>query len=120
MPVRTSCCVLLLTLFVAPPALGANPQDGITLRVARGTTPAVVSLTWSAASEPYTVYRSTGGAPDASPANALTTTSQLSWNDIPPAGTVLFYRVTATPFWKRDITTAPLDPQSSAIIANLN
>jgi len=98
----------------------ADPQDGLTIRVARGTNPANVSLSWTAgAAGPYTIYRSTGGAPDSNPANAVGTTSLLAWADAPPAGSVFFYRVNALPAWKRDVTDAPPDPQSSSIIANL-
>jgi len=103
------------------PARAIDPNDGLNLRVAEGTGPSSVALTWTiGAAGPYTIYRSTGGSPDASPANVLGTTGQLSFADIPPPGSVFFYRVTAAPFWKRDVTAAPVDPQSGAIIANLS
>ena len=43
----------------------------------------------------------------------------MTWTDTPPAGSIFFYRVNAIPFWKRDVSGAPVDSQSSAIIANL-
>jgi len=61
----------------------------------------------------------------ADPQDALTiqvavgTTDLSTWTDTPPAGSTVFYRVTAPPVWKRDVTSAPVDPQSSSIIANL-
>jgi serine/threonine-protein kinase len=102
------------------PARAIDPDDGLSLRVAEGTGPSSVSLMWTiGAAGPYTVYRSTSGSPDASAAHALGTTEQLSFSDNPPPGGVFFYRVTAAPFWKRDVTEAAVDPQSGAIIANL-
>ena len=118
---RTTCGIfLLLAALAAPPAAAFDPQDGLTLHVNPGTISGDVSLTWTAgAAAPYTIYRQTNGAPDSNPANALGTTNLSSWTDSPPAGAVFFYRVTAMPVWKRDVTTAPLDAQSTAIIANL-
>jgi hypothetical protein len=111
---------LLPILLAAAPLPAGDPQDGLTLRVAVGTIPVDVSLSWTAgAAGPYTVYRSTAGAPESSPANLVGTTSSSTWTDTPPAGSIYFYRVTAQPVWKRDVTGAPVDPQSSAIISNL-
>jgi serine/threonine-protein kinase len=116
----TEPVVVLLIALAATPSSAADPQDGLTLHVARGTIPVDVSLTWTAgAAGPYTVYRATSGAPDSSPSNAVGTTDLMTWTDTPPAGSVFFYRVTAMPFWKRDVAAAPVDPQSGAIIANL-
>ena len=98
----------------------AEVQDGLTLHVVRGTSSSQVALTWTAgAAPPYTIYRAPGGAPESSPSNIVGTTNLTSWTDTPPAGGVFFYRVAALPVWKRDVTSAPVDPQSSAIIANL-
>ena len=100
--------------------MAAEPQDGITLRVGRGTNLVDVSLTWTVgAAGPYTVFRHSSGPPESSPGNAVGTTSLLTWTDTPPAGSVFFYRVTALSAWKHDVSQAPVDPQSSAIIANL-
>ena len=110
--------VFLLT--VATHALAVNPQDGVTLSVNKGPSAGQVALTWTAgAGAPYAVYRSTSAPPDAAPANALGTTSALAFGDVPLPAAVVFYRVNAIPFWNRDIATAPVDPGSSAIIANL-
>ena len=117
MTIRT---FLLLSVLAATPSAAVDPKDGLTLHVDRGTLPGAVSLSWTAGpAPPYTVYRQSSGAPDSSPDNALGTTSLLSWTDTPPAGDRFFYRVTAMPFWKRDISTAPLDAQSGAIIGDL-
>jgi hypothetical protein len=120
--VRASLAVLAAsTLLFSLPVRAIDPNDGLRLTVAEGTGPSSVALTWTiGAAGPYTVFRSTGGSPDASAANAVGATEQLSFADIPPPGSVFFYRVTAAPFWKRDVTAAPVDPQSAAIIANLN
>ena len=102
------------------PSLAAEQQDGITLRVAPGTIPVDVALSWTiGAAGPYTIYRQTSGAPESNPSNAVGTTDLMSWTDTPPAGNRFFYRVTALPSWKRDVSQAPVDPQSGAIIANL-
>ncbi|HEX4825328.1 MAG TPA: hypothetical protein VFV19_13570 [Candidatus Polarisedimenticolaceae bacterium] len=109
--------------FAIAAALSASAEvkDGLTLRVAHGTNSADVALSWTAgAAGPYTIYRSTAGSPEASPANARGTTDSSTWTDTPPAGSVFFYRVTAAPFWKRDVSQATVDPQSATIIANLN
>lgn len=100
--------------------LSSAAEDGLTLRVSRGTNSGQAVLTWtSGAAAPWTVYRAASGAPESSPSNILGTTSSSSWTDTPPAGGVFFYRVTAQPVWKRDVTSAPVDPQSGTIIANL-
>jgi hypothetical protein len=112
--------LVLSLLLGAAGSAAAEVQDGLTLRVAPGTNSDAVALSWSGgAAGPYTVYRATGGAPESSSSNALGTTSLSSWTDTPPPGRLFFYRVTAQPFWDDDITQAPLDPQSGAIIANL-
>ena len=112
--------LILAPLLAAAVPAAAEVQDGLTLRVDRGTPSGTVALSWTAgAAAPYTVYRSGSGAPESTAGNALGTTSGSSWSDTPPPGNVLFYRVTAQPFWKRDVTNAPVDPQSSTIIANL-
>ncbi len=103
---------------VPAPALGAS--DGIVLSVGRGAIPGEVVLTWSGAPPgPYTVYRSTKFAPNAGVSNALGTTTVTSWTDDPPAGSLSLYEVTVAPFWTRDISNEPVDPQSSTILANL-
>jgi len=112
--------LVLSSLLVATLSSAAEVQDGLTLHVGRGTNPGQVALTWTAgAAAPYTVYRATAGVPESSPSNVVGTTSLSSWTDTPPPGGVFFYRVTAQPVWKRDITSAPTDPQSSTIISNL-
>jgi serine/threonine-protein kinase len=112
---------LAVALFLGAAASApAEVQDGLTLHVDPGTISASVALSWTAgAAAPYTIYRSTGGAPEASAANALGTTNLATWSDTPPAGAVFFYRVTAQPVWKRDISQAAVDAQSGSIIANL-
>jgi serine/threonine-protein kinase len=108
------------TVAAMEPSPAMDPQDGITLTVAPGPGAGQVSLSWTAGpGGPYTIYRSTSGPPDDDSVNALGTTSALSWTDTPPAGPILYYRVSPAPFWTRDISTAPVDPQSSAIIAGL-
>ncbi len=112
--------VAIIIFLGATVSAAAEIQDGLTLRVDPSTIYADVALSWTAgAAGPYTVYRATGGAPEAIPSNALGTTDLEAWTDAPPAGGIFFYRVTAQPVWKRDVTQAPVDPQSSAIIANL-
>ena len=102
------------------PSLAAEQQDGITLRVAPGTIPVDVALSWTiGAAGPYTIYRQTSGAPESNPSNAVGTTSLMSWTDTSPVGNLFFYRVTALPAWKHDVSQAPVDPQSGVIIANL-
>jgi serine/threonine-protein kinase len=116
----TLCAIVLAGVPAVTPPAAASLEDGLTLLVARGTIPGDVNLTWTAgAAGPYTIYRGTGGAPESAPSNALGTTNLQTWTDAPPTGSLLLYRVTAMPAWKRDIAAAPVDPQSSAVIANL-
>jgi serine/threonine-protein kinase len=113
--------VVFLLFLGAVRSAAAEVQDGLTIHVAPGTNSVDVALSWTAgAAGPYTIYRATGGAPESSASNALGTTDLQSWTDTPPAGSILFYRVTAQPVWKRDVTQAPVDPQSSTIISNLS
>jgi hypothetical protein len=112
--------LLLLLLLPASTTAAMDPQDGITLTVAPGPGAGQLSLGWTAGpGGPYTVYRSTSGAPDIGAANALGTTNTLSWIDAPHAASIIYYRVSPAPFWNRDISATPVDPQSSAIIASL-
>jgi serine/threonine-protein kinase len=112
--------LLFLLLLPASTAAAMDPEDGITLTVAPGPGAGQLSLDWTAGpGGPYTVYRSTSGAPDIGAANALGTTNTLSWFDAPPSAPIIYYRVSPAPFWNQDISTAPVDPQSSAIIATL-
>jgi len=102
------------------PSLAADPPDGITLTIVPGADPAAVSLSWTAGpGGPYTIYRSAAGPPNITPVHALGTTDALSWSDAPPAGGIFFYMVGPVPFWTQDVSAAPPDPQSGAIIANL-
>ncbi len=116
--------VMILLAALAAPALLFATDDGIRVAVARGPSPGDVRLTWTGGpAGPYTVYRSTKYSPNAGISNALGTTSAATWTDHPPAGggagTAVFYEVTVAPFWTRDISSAPVDPASSSIIANL-
>src|SRR5262249_51536828 len=98
-------------------------DDGIVLTAAEGAGSGAVALSWSGGpAGPYSVYRSTYGSPNAAPSSVLGSTSAASWSDTPPAipGVAFFYKVTVAPFWNRDTLTAPVDPQSGTIIANLN
>ncbi len=119
---RAALCLLAVSLFfLSAGVAGTAVQDGITLRVARDTNPADVILSWTGgAAGPYTVYRGAAGPPESQTGNALGTTGVQSWNDAPPPGGIFSYRVTARPFWERDISQAAVDPQSAAIISSLN
>jgi hypothetical protein len=111
---------LLSLVLLASPSRAADPQDGITLSVSPGVAPGAVSLTWTRGDGgPYAIYRSTSGPPESSEANLAGTTATLSFSDTPPAGALFYYRVLPGPFWMRDISAAPVDAASSAIIANL-
>jgi serine/threonine-protein kinase len=116
-PVR----LCLLFLLLVTPASATDPQDGITLSVTSGGAPGSVTLTWTADDGgPDAIYRSSSGPPEKSEANLVGTTSALSWNDAPPPGSAIsYYRVLPGPFWRRNISTAPVDPASSAVIASL-
>ena len=69
---------------------------------------------------PYAIYRSASGPPERSEENALGTTSGQTCSDTPPSGAIFFYRVVPGAFWRRDISSAPVDPQSGAIVAALS
>jgi hypothetical protein len=119
-PLSRGAWLLLFLALPAIPSRAADPQDGINLSVSSGGAPGAVSLTWTSGDGgPYAIYRSTGGPPEKSEANLIGTTAALSFSDTPPAGPILYYRVLPGPFWKRDISAAPVDPASSAIIASL-
>jgi hypothetical protein len=114
------CAHYLLPLLAVTAAFAGDLPDGISLTLASGPSPGDVTLSWTAGpGGPFTVYRSTSGPPNAGAANSLATTSLQAWTDTPPAGAIFFYKVTAHPFWNDDISTAPLDSQSSTIISNL-
>ena len=118
-PRRAGICFLLL-LFTGRKTSATDPQDGIELNVTLGASAGAVALAWTPGpGGPYVVYRSTSGPPDVSASNTLGTTGALSWTDAPPSGAIDYYRVLPGPFWRRDISSAPVDPQSESILANL-
>ena len=104
--------LLSLALVPTSPARAADPQDGITLSLSPGAAPGEVSLAWtSSEGGPSAIYRSASGPPEWNEANALGTTGGQAWSDTPPAGAILFYRVVPGAFWRRDISSAPADPE---------
>ena len=119
-PKRLPLGILLLALVPSAPVRATDPQDGITLSLAPGATTGAVSLAWTSTDGgPYAIYRSASGPPEWSETNALGATGGQTWSDTPPAGAIFFYRVVPGAFWKRDISSAPADQQSGAIIAAL-
>ena len=72
----------------------AAPPDGVTLLVGRGPNPQQdVSLTWTGASPPYKIYRSTAPQNLLGPAQQVAQTSTQAWVDVAPVGTALYYLV---------------------------
>jgi hypothetical protein len=71
----------------------ADTNDGITLLLHHGATPANVVLTWSGGSPAYEVYRSASAATLVASANKLGETDDSTWADVPPTGGVQFYEV---------------------------
>jgi hypothetical protein len=71
----------------------ADTNDGITLLLHHGATPANVSLSWSGGSPAYEVYRSASAATLVTSANKLGETDDSTWADVPPPGGVQFYEV---------------------------
>ena len=84
--------VLLALAFCAPTLFA---QDGVDLRAAKTGTPDEVRLDWTGGYAPFTVYRSSDPSLVVSPSNEIGTTAGSSWIDLPPAGTLWFYRVTS-------------------------
>jgi hypothetical protein len=67
-------------------------NDGVALSAVRGTAGAV-NLTWAGGTADYTLYRSAIASQITAPANALSTSSNLAATDVPPAGSIFYYRV---------------------------
>jgi len=67
--------------------------DGVTLTVQKTLAPGEVRLDWSGGTPTYQVYRSAIKTQVVVLANKLGDTSGLSWNDVPPAGTIYYYRI---------------------------
>jgi len=64
--------------------------DGTSLRVGRGASAGQYSLNWSGGLASFTVYRSTSPRGVVDPANAVGSTSQFQYTDIPPGATVYY------------------------------
>jgi hypothetical protein len=91
-------------------------DDGVAMTMSRGTGGAV-NLLWSGGTASYTVYRSNLASGLTAPANAVSTTSNLTASDTPPAGAVFFYQVRGssciTP--KACTTNAQCNPASEGV-----
>ena len=70
-------------------------NDGVQLSVGKGAAGAV-ALTWSGGTATYSVFRSASASTITASANRLSQTSNLQYTDVPPAGSVFFYRVRGT------------------------
>jgi len=68
-------------------------NDGVQLSVAKGANAGEVALSWSGGTAAYGVFRSSNASTITASANRLGQTSNLQYSDVPPAGTVFFYRV---------------------------
>ena len=83
-------------------------DDGVSLTVRKGAASGEIDLSWSGGTANYTVYRGTNVATVDDPANALLTTSALSYADVPPSGTTVYYKVRAS----NCVTTKPCQADS--------
>jgi hypothetical protein len=80
-------------------------DDGVTLGVEKGSTAGEVVLNWSGGTANYTVYRSAGSSAVTDPANTLTTTSALTFSDLPPGATAFYVVRGATCLERKPCTT---------------
>jgi Putative metal-binding motif len=69
--------------------------DDVDLRVSPGSTASEIRLDWTGGSPTYRVYRATDPRDVVTPATLVGETSGQIWIDAPPAGTILYYFVTA-------------------------
>jgi len=65
----------------------------IKLSAQRGQVPGEVELTWWGGQSEFTIFRSDDPSTVTDPGNDIGSTSDRSWSDLPPIGTVFFYRV---------------------------
>ena len=71
-------------------------NDGVQLTVSKGASAGDVALTWSGGTAAYSVFRSASASTITASANRLGQTSSLQYTDVPPVGSVFFYRVRGT------------------------
>jgi len=69
-------------------------NDGIAVRIARGATVAETLLSWPGGTGPFTIYRSATAATIGNAGNAIITTDLQQYTDVPPPGSIYFYKVT--------------------------
>ena len=89
----SAVAILLLVRLLTGSVVHADTDDGITLLVHHGATPADVVLTWSGGSPAYEIYRSTSAPTVVTAANELSETNDTTWTDVPPPGGVHFYQI---------------------------
>jgi RHS repeat-associated protein len=68
-------------------------DDGISLLLHHGATPANVVLTWTGGSPAYEVFRSATPASVVTASNRLGETNDATWTDVPPPGGIQYYEV---------------------------
>lgn len=71
----------------------AMADDGVTLQVSHSPAPGEVRLDWSGGQPTFDVFRSTNPRTIVAPANKLGSTAGSVWLDVPPAGSIIYYRI---------------------------
>lgn len=87
-----------LPVLLSNPATGLaqDAPDGVTLNVDLGPAPGEVALAWTGGRPPFGVFRSVDPSLVIDPANLLGETAGNAWIDLPPEGTIFFYKITAS------------------------
>lgn len=89
------CLVFLAFALGSAPARASLPPDGIQLTVTRGPVAGQVSMAWDTGPFTFSVHRSTVASTILDPGNLVGTTTNHSFVDTPPAGSIFFYEVTS-------------------------
>jgi hypothetical protein len=88
-------CLVVVAVFLVPVRIVlAEPFDGMSVQVSRGTGESVM-LDWTGGQPAFTVHRSTDPASVLGSASVIGTTDVRSFGDTPPAGVIFFYEITS-------------------------
>jgi len=71
-------------------------DDGIVMSLARGATSAEAVLSWPSGQGPFSIYRSSNPGAIGDAGNLVSTTDLLRYTDVPPAGSIFYYKVKGT------------------------
>src|SRR5436309_10881352 len=86
-------CAIIATSVLSASTLFGGDIDGVNLLVTKEPPQGSVRLDWTGGQPYFGVFRSVNPAGVVSPGNRLGLTASSTWPDVPPAGSIFFYKI---------------------------